>query len=555
MRLKLFKSRRQQASALTVVVVMGAILSLAAGSMMLLSKNSLYNAMRRRDWNRAFFQAESAMVWAVQSNLDKIIPAGGSNFYSTASGTLPAAVLRSAANPDTGFRGAWVSVYQPTNSGTNVIIVTASARMNEAVRTLQARVTLRPVSEVFDFEYFLNNWGWWWGSSITGNGPQRANWDFDFKGSPTVNGAIYATDYIEENGVPCTNLGAGVPFGGLAATKSMDLVHSGAPRVTMPNLLNFTNYQTTAQANTASNGIWCGGTQIVAGVHSNATKPGLYLAGTSASPIVVKGTVVIPGDVVIKGNVTGQGTLYVGGHLYIADNVNYVNGPNLATSPETMTDSARDAWVASSKTNDLVAFAVRGSIYGGDVTHSDWVSSCYNYAGSGLAHVGDESQLGMDGIADTPDDGVPYLHADGTTSAWYDADGDGTVNGNYNYSTDINMTTARAKKISGYPTDSGGNPVAYKNVATINMGTVNGVYYTDHAVAMRLTQSAVSFFGALICRNEQIMYQNKLTFSYDSRIHSRYRKDPNQIINLGLPSGKPMKVDLFTELAADASNL
>ena len=54
---------------------------------------------------------------------------------------------------------------------------------------------------MFDYEYFLNNWGWWWGSTITGQGAQRANWDFDFQGSPTVNGSIYAANQIQENEV------------------------------------------------------------------------------------------------------------------------------------------------------------------------------------------------------------------------------------------------------------------------------------------------------------------------------------------------------------------
>ena len=89
----------------------------------------------------------------------------------------------------------------------------------------------------------------------------------------------------------------------------------------MPNLLNFSNYIATAMANTSSNGIWIGSTQIVAGVVNNGSTngvSGLYLVGTSSNPIQVKGTVVVPGDVVIQGYVTGQGTLYVGGNLYIA---------------------------------------------------------------------------------------------------------------------------------------------------------------------------------------------------------------------------------------------
>ena len=118
----------------------------------------------------------------------------------------------------------------------------------------------------------------------------------------------------------------------------------------MPNLMNFSNYIATALANTSSNGIWIGSTQKVFGVvngGSTSGSSGIYLVGTSANPINIKGTVVVPGDVVIQGVVTGQGTLYVGGDLYIAGNLTYANGPNFTTAPETMAAASRDAWATN----------------------------------------------------------------------------------------------------------------------------------------------------------------------------------------------------------------
>jgi hypothetical protein len=312
-----------------------------------------------------------------------------------------------------------------------------------------------------------------------------------------------------------------------------------------------------------------GSTQVVAGVLRNLTgssnpggnagnmtpQTGLYLVGTPASPITIKGTAVIPGDVVIQGTVTGKGTIYVGGNLYIANNTTYAHGPDFSTPPETMAPAQRDAWVAQNMTADLVAYAVRGSILAGDVTDPDWINYCYSYPGSGLAYVGDESHLGMDGIADTPDDNVPFLHPDGTMSTWYDADGDGKVNSNYEYATDIDMDKKRASSILGYPTDDKGKPLPYNQVATDNMGTLEGIFYTDHAVAMRLAQGTATFHGVIVSRNEQIIYQSNCNFNYDSRVHSRYHNNPNQFINLGLPWGKLMQVDSFNELAPDTSNL
>ena len=51
---------------------------------------------------------------------------------------------------------------------------------------------------------------------------------------------------------------------------------------------------------------------------------------------------------------------------------------------------------------------------------------------------GGQDQDAEDGIAHTPDDNVPYLDTnnDGIPdSTWYDADGDGVVDLNYNYNT------------------------------------------------------------------------------------------------------------------------
>jgi hypothetical protein len=561
MNITFLKRRQQQGSVLFTVVIIGAVMCISIGATLTLSSNSVKNSHGRVDWNKAYYTSESAMVWAAQRIIDSpgTAPSAGlTQMYSLSSANLPVAELvAGGTNGDVTLKGAWVSITQPTNMASDNYVITASSRVNDKVRTLQATITAFPVSTVFDYEYFLNNWGWWWGTPIYGQGGQRSNWYFDFQGGPTVNGLLYANPSVEENEVPYV-VGTPAPFVGLAAADPITYVHDGAPRVTMPNLLNFSNYIATALANTSTNGIWLGSTQIVAGVvngGSTSGVSGIYLVGTTAQPIQIKGTVVVPGDVVIQGVVTGQGTLYVGGDLYIAGNLQYNNPPNYGTPPETMPAANRDAWVANNQTKDLVAYAVNGSVFGGDVTDSDWINYEYNYPGSGLVHVGDESHLGADGIAGTGDDNIPFLHADGTMSTWYDADGNGVVNANYNYNTDINMTTARASAIQGYPTDGGGNPVGYNQVATDNIGSFDGIFYTDHAMAIRSAAGSTTFHGAVISRNEQIVFNSVCNFIYDSRVNSRYHNNPNDIINLGLPYGKTLAVNSMVELAPNWAGL
>jgi hypothetical protein len=539
-------------STLVAVLVIGGIAGITVASMMSLSSATLRNAHRRGDWNAAFFHAENALQWAAQGIAD-LTPASISNYYSITGGSLDVPYMENAvADGSSGLKNASVKVVAGAVSDTYV--VTASARVNDTVRTVQATVTKNPPSQIFDYEYFLNNWGWWWGSTITGNGGNRANWDFDFRYKPVVNGLILANGLITQNGVPVDPFAGNPPFGGLAGSNPIGMVHSGVPRVQMPNLKDFSYYQAKAMSDTSANSLWIGSTQVVAGVHSDAARPGLYLVGTDANPIVINNTVVIPGDVVIKGKITGQGTLYVGGNLYIAGNLTYKNGPDWSSPPETMTEANRDTWVANSNSKDLLAFAVRGTVIAGDVTSSNWKSYCYDASGYGLKYVGDESHLGADGIASTGDDYIPYLHADGTTSTTYDADGDGTIDAAYNYTTDLTMNSSRASAISGYPTSSG-TPAAYNTVASNSMNLLDGVFYTNHAAAMRLATANALFHGALVSRDEAIVFSSTCKFYYDSRIHSRYNNDPNRFIDLGLPVAEVVSLSGFQETGPDCSSL
>ena len=62
----------------------------------------------------------------------------------------------------------------------------------EVRATLQERICFATgQSQVFNYAYFVNNYGWMDGSSITINGDLRANGDVSLNAS-TINGRIYA---------------------------------------------------------------------------------------------------------------------------------------------------------------------------------------------------------------------------------------------------------------------------------------------------------------------------------------------------------------------------
>ncbi len=559
MQITLRRSSRAATVLLTSLIFSG-VLVITAGAMLSLSSHRIRSEIGRWQSNQAYYHAENGLNWAAQKIADA--STGGTNatflgMYSVSdwvTSQLGIPYLQSLqSEPSSGFSNAWVTIANHSSGVSNRYTVTASALVGAKVRRIQAILVKNPPSLVFDYEYFLNNWGWWWGSSITGDGDNRANWDFDFRYSPTVNGSVIANGEIASDHVPVDPLSGVTPFNGSAGSDPVGMVHSGAPRLPMPNLLDFGYYQSNAVARAGK--LYVGTTLVVDAVQGNASKPGLYIKGTAADPIKVQGPVVVPGDVVISGPITGVGTLYVGGNLYVANDVTYSNGPDFSTPPTSLSPAQTDLWVqnAVSGQKDLVGFAVRGSIYGGDVNSSDFQTWCY-YAGTyGLQNVGSEATLGMDGIRGTPDDNVSYGHYVGAsyvTDASYDADGDGVIRAAYNLNSDILMTSGRISKILQYPTDGSGNPLSYSSIATCNYNRMDGVYYCNHATACRMAKSGgIKWNGTIICRDEAIVFNESLKFNYDPRIHSRYSSDPNRVIDLGLPVANLVRLQQIEEIA------
>ncbi len=58
--------------------------------------------------------------------------------------------------------------------------------------TAVIRYSMSP-SRVFDYSYFINNYGWFWGGGITSEGDIRSNGDFSFNGNPAVDGDVFAS--------------------------------------------------------------------------------------------------------------------------------------------------------------------------------------------------------------------------------------------------------------------------------------------------------------------------------------------------------------------------
>jgi len=401
------------------------------------------------------------------------------------------------------------------NTGSDLYEIISTCSVGSSQREIHAIVYKNPPSKVFDYSYFINNWGWFYGGGITSHGDVRSNGRFDFRSNPRVNGQIYAGQEIDDGG-------DGIQGDGGDAENQ----HPNSSVLPMPNLENLTYYENLAisEGGTLSHD----GTTIISGVYGDDASEvdNIVLIGTPSKPIDISGPVVVRGDVIIKGTIRGQGTIYAGRNIYIAGDLKYKNAPS-SPRPASGNAAVVDAWVAAHSDDDIVGLAAKETIVMGNYTNS----TNYGYSGSDrwwadywLFSMGSED-VGQDGIPDTNDTDED----NGTFQSEYeDLDGDGVFDDDYTWS-DVE-TQAPVTDFANLPA----GVVDFGDLATNDIKKIEGILYTNHAYTGR-TGNNILFNGALVSKDEAIIYRNKITFNYDERVHSRYRTDPNWLINLNLP--------------------
>lgn len=435
--------------------------------------------------------------------------------------------------------------FQITNQDIEIIDRKIGLKVTKEIETIFARVLgikkvsvvavsaalaiLYPPSYVFDYVYFLNNWGWFYGRGITANGDVRSNGDFDFADNPKVYGDVYASGEIR--GTWETPPGQSYN------------AYEEVEKLQMPNLQTLGFYENLAFER---NGYIKIGEELVIdrvfGDEEGETG-NIILEGSPSNPIKIKGPVVVRGDVVIKGRVEGTGTIYAGRNIYIAGNLDYKNAPS---SPRPASDDPKvvDGWVEANKDKDLIGLAARENVIIGDYTKDPY----FGYSGGNkwysnywLFEMGSED-VGDDGIPDTnvwiddpkhPNGGywTNPTENDGIFQPdKEDLDGDGLFDDDYNWS-DV-QTQVPITNFQRLPP----NTDEFGDIATNYINKIECIIYTNHACAGRLGRG-VKFNGAVVSKDEALIYRNTITLNYDERIHSRYRKNPNWLIDLCLPVG------------------
>ena len=415
-------------------------------------------------------------------------------------------------------------------------------------------------SEVFDYVYFINNWGWYYGSTIIANGNVRANGQFDFGNyGSTINGLPrYGdltdgkfSDELDKGGVYAGwNIVGDGRVGG--ASGSSDSMHAFVDQLPMPNLTDLTLYEKMAKTNNSE--IKIDGKVVANAVIGDepSEKGNLFLLGTKDAPIELNGPVVVRGDLIIQGYVKGKGSLYVQGNIYIAGNLMYSNP--VGATPTDKDKQSLESWVSSNEGADALGLFAREHIVVGDYTSSNWQSSVskwvYDKRNGSEEDAGEDgipnTRAGRDGIMGTADDDVlegdgkftvetytiedkrdgkipeGFNVGDGIPGTGEDIDGDGKYDrGTQMSEFDVKSPLNQAQWEGNFPKTNGNMNFSELCNNGLKINRLDGAFYTNHTFAMLTLDYSndLKINGTLVSRNEAIVYGTKhAIFNYDLRL-------------------------------------
>ncbi|MBU1853486.1 MAG: pilus assembly PilX N-terminal domain-containing protein [Candidatus Omnitrophica bacterium] len=488
------------------------VLFLGGSSYLYMVTEESRHTERQLDMQKAFFLAESGVERAIW----RIV-----NDNTVTSETFK---IKGSGEPDNYLEDQNITV-TITDKGSDVYRISSSSQVGSSSKTLTVLVRKNPPAKIFDYAYFINNWGWFYGYGITANGDVRSNGRFDLRNNPRVEGDIYAGFEIDDGDDGIRGSG-GDP----------ENQHPDSEILEMPNLYHMSYYETLAE--TKGGSVVVNGVTLIDAVFGDdvGESGNIVLIGTDTDPIEINGPVVVTGDIVIKGNITGQGCIYAGRNIYLADEVQYDDGPS-SPRPSSSNPTDIDNWVIANKDKDLVGFAATESIILGNYTAT---SGDRWYAENWLFGMGDED-VGQDGIPDTND---TYEEDSIFQQQYEDLDGDGVKDNDYTWSSV--QTQAPITNFENCPP----GVTTFGEISTNQLSHLDGIFYTNHAYSGRVGYG-VGINGSIISKDEAIIYRDTITMNYDERIHSRYSGSQGMLIDVNLPMVNKVEVIRWVEGAVD----
>ena len=306
-------------------------------------------------------------------------------------------------------------------------------------------------SKVFNYAYFVNNYGWMNGSSITINGDMRANGDVSLTSS-TVNGFIYAArnpevgatgrvkltsnpqvknqsgyrssvinrarpdrgDYDTTGAydapassgtivAPRYDSNGNVTSGTVGASSGKPLVQADSDPIPMPFVSYLDDYveyakekggtlECPAVSYTDSIGTTHNLSTKRISAHYNGVGPSEKENLADKGSLVLIGTqsnpIKINGPVVVDGDVIIKGYVSGQGTIYAGRNVHIIGDIKYKNAPTWNHPDSNDETVENNNASkDMLGLIAKGNIVVGDCSSSSWLGSVQSYINSGSSSV------------------------------------------------------------------------------------------------------------------------------------------------------------------------
>jgi len=494
-------------------------------------KSNLYDDFRdyhksTYSWNNIYWVEEQATNYAVSGPLWQILGTNTAGNYVAMESNLPYSnavvdiTVTNEAVDDATFEERSVS-----------ITVTAEAVYEGMTRKIKEVFVYKlSKSTVFDYAYFMNNFGWWYGVNIVVNGDIRSNYDMALRSDDLViNGQTYAaglnnvlkpfstwnsTTYLTDGGHadfrPFYHVDQNYSNTNSLYEMGYDYtdsgnIYDGVEPLEMPYIGTLSDFEEYARDKNGT--ISQGGTVLISNVWSgtgpsgitNAPDEGCFvLEGTLADPIVIDGPVVVREDLLIKGYYTGQGTIYAGRNVHVLDNLIAVNPPAW-NHPDTVTNFNNNT-LPDNLDADFLGLCSKGSIILGDYNQDTWI---LNYAQPPFTQPYEVS------VTDADIGYAQYQVGDD----WY-FDGDYTaIYGEKSSDADPAVGVDRRY----YQTSVSEAMFAALSPAR-RITHIDGFIYNNHITTGGFNEGVVN--GGIICRDEALLVNGPLYMNWDSRISS-----------------------------------
>ncbi|NCD34630.1 MAG: hypothetical protein EOL87_14590 [Spartobacteria bacterium] len=410
------------------------------------------------------------------------------------------------------------------------LVLQGVGRRDGVVRAVEEHVEYGlETSRIFNYAYFINNFGWFYGVNVIMNGDIRSNYDMDFRSDPfRLNGQPYVAnrsvgnynswdrnDYLTSvNGSKARPMdppdfsNASITHWPMGYDPAKTAV-TNAGQLEMPYLGDLSSYTNYAAI---TGGTLMLGTNVVVSQFCTTNTPGpsgvtngydsgcIAIIGTAANPIVISGAVVVARDVIIGGYYKGQGTIYAGRNVHIVDDLERIANPEWSKP-----DSNPYATAAGNADKDLLGLAAKGNIIVGNYTSSSWLTSTmikYTTPNFTSPYIVDESDASIGYCTSVDSDSNYWFHANYTAK-----------DGGYQQGDTAGSPSRRFFESSLSDSDF----IKYAGTGLYKPARVDAVLYNNHLMAGYFGNNA-EFNGCVVARDECIIPNGLMYFNWDIRL-------------------------------------